>query len=221
MPRRNLKRLVRISLRMVLVLTMILCVWIGMNFRQAERQKTAVAWVTGEGGKVEYEFEAPEWLYMVIGVEDLSKVDDYFSTVRYVGSFPPDHADVAPLANLPNIRHLDLRSTQVSDLAPLAKLEELERLALADTPVTDLSPLSNLVKLEVLWLNYSQVADLSPLENLTRLEYLSLNDTAVTDVSVLTRLTHLKRLSLPVAHVSEEDVAKLQEVLPNCKISIY
>lgn len=223
MPRPRLKRLLRISLRMVLLLTTVFCIWVAVKVHRVNQQKEAVAWVTGVGGTVSYDYEignpaawnppGPDWLRKLLGI-------DYFATVNVV-ELPYDTTDISPLANLSNLEYLLLSETQVSDLTPLAQLTELKYLDLWETPVNDLSPLASLTKLETLYLNGTQVSDLSPLEDLTELEVLGLSDSAIQKLPAMDRLTNLKEVDLRGTCVSNEDVVTLRKVLPYCRFHLW
>ncbi len=54
------KRWLRFSLRTMLMLMTILCVWLGFKVHRAERQKAAIAWVESVGGAVSYDYEFDE-----------------------------------------------------------------------------------------------------------------------------------------------------------------
>ena len=81
-------------------------------------------------------------------------------------------------------------------LIDLHRLNNLKVLDVSGTPLSDLSPLATLGKLEGLVLRRTEVEDLSPLVKLDRLKVLRLFQSRVTD----------------------QEAAKLQEMLPNCRI---
>ena len=137
-------------------------------------------------------------------------------------------SDWSPLANLPQLTSLDLRSTAISDVSPLSGLTQLSWLRLNFTAVSDVSPLSALTQLTRLELVGTAVSDVSPLANLTQLktlaldrrisrryiesyseanlthlEDLNLSSIAVSDVSPLANLTQLEFLSLGGTAVSD------------------
>lgn len=80
--------------------------------------------------------------------------------------------DLTPLANLTNLRSLDLSQNRISDLTPLANLTNLTTLNLSANKITDISPLANLTKLTTLNLTSNAISDWSPMANLTKLETL-------------------------------------------------
>ncbi len=61
--------------------------------------------------------------------------------------------------------------------------------------------------------------DLAPLANLTKLEMLNLRGAKLTDLTPLAHLQKLETLSLDGAIVTDEQVERLRQALPNCKIS--
>lgn len=100
------------------------------------------------------------------------------------------------IAELTELRVLDLSNTQVSDIAPLATLTQLTRLLLDNTQVSDIASLATLTQLTALSLGNTQVSDIAPLAALTRLTVLSLNNTQVSDIAPLAALTQLTTLRL-------------------------
>ena len=83
--------------------------------------------------------------------------------------------------------------------------------------------LNGLTKLETLNLWYTKITDtgLAYLKGMTKLKWLDLGFTGVTDAELmhLEGLTSLKRLSLRATKITPAGVKKLQQALPNCRIS--
>ncbi len=145
-------------------------------------------------------------------VRDLSSLAN-FATLLQLNLRDTQVADLTPITDFINLIALDLRGTQVKDAAPLAKLTNLRWLALSATQVANIAPLANLTNLETLDLRSTRVEDASPLINLSKLQWLNLSDTQVADVTPIFNLTNLEKLYLKGTHVSEEDVAKLKQML--------
>ena len=101
-------------------------------------------------------------------------------------------SDLAPLAQLHNLRELDIGFTSVQDLTPLVGLANLTKLYLGATAVVDLTPLAELPNLTVLFLFGNEVTDLTPLAGLQHLSLLNISGTNVSDLC-------------PVAHVAAVD----------------
>ncbi|MBM4091543.1 MAG: leucine-rich repeat domain-containing protein [Planctomycetes bacterium] len=187
------------------MLTTILCVWIGLEATQARQQRASVAWVISNGGKVTYDFEfsdfdqqylavhpeapGPDWLVKLVGV-------DFFATVVDVDIVDAHVHDLSALKALSNLKSLYLKGTHVDNMSTLAELSALRILFLREVHLRDLSILADLTNLKELWLDTVPAADLSPLARLRQLKYVSLFDVPVT----------------------ETEVERLREALPECEI---
>lgn len=122
------------------------------------------------------------------------------------------------LQQLKQLTALFLDDTHISNLSPLSSLTTLKCLRLGNTQVTDLSPLANLSRLRELFVHNTEVKDLSPLRELTELQHLGVWGTPACDLTPLTSLAKLQQLAIADTAVSDEQVAKFQEALPDCKI---
>jgi len=74
--------------------------------------------------------------------------------------------------------------------------------------------------LEYLDLSGYFISDISPLGNLTNLTWLSLYGNDINDISPLSGLTNLAVLYLESDGITNEDIMKLHEWLPECEIII-
>ena len=182
-PRPRLKRLFRVSLRSLLVVTTAFCVWLGMKVTNAERQKEAVAWVKKLGGTVIYEHEyrsisdmlsgktprlrGPKWLRDTVG-------EDLFVTPFSVQILDSPVGDLSQLKYLPMLRHLSLRIERDTDISPLAELQDLRTLALVCPDGCDVSVLMDLKQLKGLLIEGVTRTQLSELRT-------TLPDCCVTD----------------------------------------
>jgi internalin A len=72
------------------------------------------------------------------------------------------------------------------------------------------------------WLNLGgvQIADLSPLAGMTDLRTLYLQNNMISDITPLKQLTNLEVLDLSNNRINSNQIAELQEALPNCEIII-
>ena len=110
-------------------------------------------------------------------------------------------------------------------LVHLRGLTELKTLELDHSRITGagLSHLKELAKLERLSLRKSRLTDagVEHAGGLSKLRSLDLSYTKITDVGLehLRGLTNLRLLDLPNTKITDEGVKKLQQALPNCKIS--
>lgn len=142
-PRR--RRFLRVSLRTLLVLLTIGCVWLGWKVNKAQKQRAAVAWVEEMGGEVGYEYigdsydpPARAWLEDFIGV-------DFFLSVDTVFLYNSSVSDLTPLARFPNLTYLAIIDTNVTDAKPLLTLKRLKHLYLDGSSISkkDLSMLKD------------------------------------------------------------------------------
>jgi hypothetical protein len=131
------------------------------------------------------------------------------------------------ISELKQLRVLALNGTGItgSGLRHIRSCRELEGLTLDDTPLTDqgLAHLEQLPKLEWLHLSNTKVTDkgLTHLTHLESLEDLQIRNTNVTDegLEYLAKLTRLKCVLLGGTRVTSEGCARLQQALPNCRVS--
>jgi len=147
--------------------------------------------------------------------------------------------EVVHLAQLTNLRALDLQGAYIKDirpltalaklrvlklvvncngievgwlnLEPLLKLRQLQVLSLAGPFVTSLDVISSLTNLLELSLNYNRIHDLSPIAALRKLQKLSLVKTRVKDLRPIYGLTNLQVLCLNKSPV--DDVTPLAGLL--------
>jgi hypothetical protein len=94
-----------------------------------------------------------------------------------------------------------VRDFDDQDASYLAKLPDLQALCLMDTQITD--------------------AGLKHIEGLTNVQYMMLGLTQITDAGLdhLKGLAKLKQLDVKGTKVTDEGVARLQRVLPRCRIN--
>ena len=127
-------RWLRLSLRTLLVLLTIGCVWLGLFANQVRQQRQVIHWITNLGGAVvyyDYQLDercmpvrsvkppAPIWLCEMVGV-------DCFANVAHVNISSDQLTDVTPLTKLTNLRVLELKSPHAVDVTPLTELRTLE-----------------------------------------------------------------------------------------------
>ncbi len=128
-----------------------------------------------------------------------------------------DVADLSALAGLAKLTVLSL-SAPTGDLSPLGGLTNLKLLELFLMPISDLSPLKKMRNLKKLELNSDELSDLSALADLTNLEELTLRGAKIRNLSPLTNLQNLKELDLTAPEVTDAELERLQQALPNCEI---
>jgi hypothetical protein len=236
------RRQFQFSIRSLLVLvaaTAVPCSWLVTEMRTARKQHAAVLAIQGTGGAVRYEHEldtsgneipvdglvwdapcdewqdpipgesapgaetrVPVWLRQLWG-------DDFFRTAVWASVGTDDGLKQIPSLN--GLKRLTISPLQhrVVRHDPAVR-KSLESAGLHDTryfyfadnsPVTDTS--------------------LQPIEEVTQLEELDIQfPTQITNAGLeyLKRLKRLKNLRLFGIEVTAEEVKKLQQALPNCKI---
>jgi thiol-disulfide isomerase/thioredoxin/Leucine-rich repeat (LRR) protein len=133
---------------------------------------------------------------------------------------PVTDDDLAALAHLSGLRHLNLKSTKITDagLRHLADLKALEVLVLAGTDVTgatfgELAGLTNLTHLELYRASLEDSAAGS-LRSFPALKWLSVNRTGLTAaaIPVLATLTQLEGLDIGGLELEDSDLAPLGEL---------
>ncbi|MBQ8200320.1 MAG: leucine-rich repeat domain-containing protein [Clostridia bacterium] len=125
------------------------------------------------------------------------------------------------LQYFPDLLAIDVGHNNVSDLSFLTNFPNLKRLICIDSkkPVTDISALAELKELEYIELFMQNITDISALADHTKLLDLNLCHNNITDLSPLYSCTSLERLHISYnPRLTAEEVAKLQEKLPNCVI---
>jgi Leucine-rich repeat (LRR) protein len=164
------RRWFRFRLRTLLIMVTFLSVplvWVGCELDQRRREKAVVAWIVELGGQVYFHSGNQNGSHPLV----ISDERNWWEQTKdnWLGEW---------------VQAVLLDNTQVIDLSPLAELKNLKRLDLWSTEVTDLSPLAELKMLKELELQQSQVSDLSPLFELKNLSYLGLMTTPVSDKQV-------------------------------------
>lgn len=151
------------------------------------------------------------------------------SEMTYLDAWGPSHIGddgVAYLSGLHELKTLNLGSSGVTDrgalhLADLTQLENLDlgRCKISDAGLTHLAGLHELRVLELIE-DYISDAGIASLTRLTRLERLGLCGTRISDASVPTLMAfkELKVLDLRRTKLTPQAIARLNKVLPACKL---
>jgi Leucine-rich repeat (LRR) protein len=234
-PSHRWRKLIRFSMRTLIVLVLIFGGGMGWLVRSARTQHKAVSAVTSVGGSVMYDWEwnkrkayngrtawLPTWISDRLGV-------DYFAHVTsvwlYNCSKDPDTV-LVPVALLTQLEWLSLAGASVTDagLVQLKNMTSLSRVDLDYTKISDggLVHLKGLTGVSVLSLNGTPVTDagLAHLKGLTNLKELNLAGTPITDAGLahLNRLQNLAVLNVVNTQVSDTGMNKLKHAHPNMRI---
>ena len=116
--------------------------------------------------------------------------------------------DVGLLTELPALKTLDLRGTDIHDIAQLPNLPALEtlRLGRSGQPVS-LQGIERFSKLTLLDITASEVGGLEGISTLVQLETMRIFDANLSDVQPIEQKTSLKTLCLGNCHLSELNVS--------------
>jgi Leucine-rich repeat (LRR) protein len=125
---------------------------------------------------------------------------------------------IAPLAQLINLKLLNLSETTISDLTPIRNLTELLELNLSNTKVQDLTPLKYASKLLRLNISETEVKDISVVEKMTGLQNLEIRRTPIVDFKPLTHVTGL--IYLNAASTSLSDLFPVQDLIQLNELNI-
>ena len=104
--------------------------------------------------------------------------------------------DLTPLADLPELRWLDVSQTNVQSLEPIRSCTQLQVLVLTLTAVESLEPLEACVHLWFLQIDNTRVKNLKPLAHCPKLKTLSMRETLIQDIGVLEQCRELWRVDL-------------------------
>ncbi len=224
------------SIRSLLVVTVAVavpCTWLAVELK-ATREETTTIQKLGGSFAYDYQVDAsgsslpnsqppgPVWLRRLLG-------DGFFEHIvrANLDNSNVTDAGLKELRGLRHLQYLRLWGDDITDagLENFKGLTQLKVLLLSRTKVTDagLEYFKSLRQLQSLILDDTRVTDagLEHLEGLTQVQVLSLDGTQVTDdgldhLKALNQLTHLYLMG---TKVTATGVAKLQQALPNCKIT--
>lgn len=216
---RPLRRSLQFSLRALLALMTVFCLWLAIEVNSASRQREAVEQIRAWGGKVEFnDLDQTEsywrsWRRMLFGKDAVSQVVGVRlppSKATFQSKAPPgawagpapytegaaiDDEGLKIVARFGKLEYLDLSWNDISDvgLARLESLKELRSLYLYETKITS--------------------AGLSRLRGLKRLETLGVSGKSIGDEACanLVELDQLKNLVLDGATVSNDGLKLLKD----------
>jgi hypothetical protein len=238
-PIKRRPRWLRFSLRTLLVVITVLCVWLGIQVNAARRQKHAVAAILKSAGEVVYDYQMfpegqpkqflldknaelsePAWLRQLFGIDFLHTVfGAYLINDRTIPA-----SDFAQLASFKSLKRLQIagpkiagdregteRAIQNSDLVSLGTFRELRELLIyhVESDGTCLAILAPHLTSLVAGNTPVDDAGLEQIGTLKALELLRLENTLITDVG----LKHLQNLS-NLTYLSLDGTKVSDEVLP-------
>jgi len=223
------------SLLVFVVVVAVPCSWLAVEMRAAKRQQELVATAGRMGGQLWYDYQyscnglttdavppGPASLQNVLG-------DDFFASAIGVSFMGYEVLDkkLEPLQGLSQVKTLGLRWSGITDdgLDYIKRLGQVRELDVSYNHFTDaqVNHLLGLTQLDALDVSETLITDkgLERLTALVQLQRLDLSDTDVTDDGLVqvAKLSQLQILDVSGTQVTDAGVAKLQQALPNCKIT--
>jgi hypothetical protein len=205
-------RLWRFSLRTLLILLTLLCVWLGFQVHRVRHQKKVVAAVLGLGGRIRYDGQPSDF------EEDERRVQEEMAAK--MGRPRPTFVD-EPIGP-PWLRKLigDEYFQQIAEIVLVGTNVYTDRVEIRDEMLDYITSVRNLEGLTLVTTDLSD-GDLARIGNLAELRNLSIRNAPITDAGLehLRSLHNLWHLSVMETDVTEEGVRSLQEYLPNCTIA--
>jgi Leucine-rich repeat (LRR) protein len=104
--------------------------------------------------------------------------------------------ELTPLAELRDLKFLDISNTAITNLAPIANITFLESLNLANTPTADIKFIKYADRLKFLDISSTQIEDISELLNLKSLTTLSAEKSPIQSFAVLNQFKNIRDLRL-------------------------
>lgn len=222
---------VRYNLKLLLLMTTAIAIFLGMTARKAERQRQAVEIVQRLGGQARFDFEfndqmqwqhkavlpGPSWLHRWLGPE--------YSRTLIVLSLSDTNVgdkDLERLSELaPDVKQIWLQRTEVTDvgLRYLVRFRQLEKVALDESNITD-QGIECVARCPNIWnvqLTRTSITDeaLKFLAKLEHLEQVGLSGTNVTDAGLADLLhkgTKLYWINLSKTAVSDASIDRLMQL---------
>jgi hypothetical protein len=132
----------------------------------------------------------------LLDISDITGLEYFSALTKTAINYNSRLFDVTPLANLTNLKDLNLGVNRVSNLTPLRNLTNLTQLNIIINGISDISALSNLTNLTILMAQGNDIVDITPLANLTKMTNLTLWENDIVNISALANLTNLTNLDL-------------------------
>ena len=227
---RGLRRLLRYSLRTLLVAFTIAAIWLGVVSHRARTQERAVRELRAAGASVYYDFQrnqegeyvlmatppGPEWLREWLGIDYLARV----RRVEYHRSKTHNQAVIESLSKLRDLRELDMSGCEVGprDFVPLSRLSALESLELGSTRIDDdsLGFLSSMPRLETLYAEETAISGkgLRHLHPDAKLKVLYLRHCPLSSEAYehIGKLESLEQLDLDYTTTTDVELARLRNL---------
>lgn len=122
---------------------------------------------------------------------------------------------------LENLSDLNLSGLGITDISFLQKFKDIKNLDLSNNLISNIYSLGWLkipTDLKSLNLSGNSISDISCLIKLTAIEDLDLSGNPISAVNPLFSLTSLRNLNLTGCGLSEDDILRICNALPNCEV---
>jgi hypothetical protein len=113
---------------------------------------------------------------------------------------------------------LDLSHKMLFEIEPIANLNNIKYLELHNNYITKIDKLSNCHSLIALQLSNNEVVDLKPIENLKNLQFLYLKGNKINDLEPIFKLKKLQEIELTSNPIKIEQLDELKKVLNETNI---
>ncbi len=130
-------------------------------------------------------------------------------------------SDLSPIKNLKKLRSIDISYNPVSNLSAMISLSEMVYLNIANTSVTTLDPIGGLKKMEELDCSGTPIKNLNALSGMDNLKLLNCSNTSIKSLSPIEDLGHLVRVSCFNTRLTSKRVEKFQKIQPNVEVNFY
>ena len=145
---------------------------------------------------------------------------------NFIAARYPNHAELYSsearvLRYCTDLIALDLGHKDLTDISFLNELPHLQYLILVENDIKDLTPIGNLKELRYLEIFWTKPWDLTPLTGCTALQDLNISYTwarADNAFETLRQMPWLERLWYCGSYLTEEQVAELQGIMPECEM---
>jgi Leucine-rich repeat (LRR) protein len=119
----------------------------------------------------------------------------------------PDSVTLQDIKKVTSVQEIDVSGNQyVQNIEPLAQLVDLKRLNLSNTKIKDLTAIRNLTELTDLNLSGAEITDLTPLKYSTKLLRLDISNTRVKEIAVLDKMKNLQVVSFEATPIEDFSV---------------
>ena len=151
-------------------------------------------------------------------VSDYSSIDK----LENVTSLNASHNrldSLLPLSEAIHLTYLNIQKNNIKSLDGIEVLIKLSFLNISGNKISDITLLKELVQLKELHLDGNlNLTDITPLKELNQLKVLTISNTNIIDISPILYLKNLKTLDISMLKISNEDIERIKEELPECEI---